>query len=425
MNEQVIKVWADRHVNEISKGLESVALKRTESVVPVLRKVLDAFSLEKIGTHHFSSLTGYGHGDEGRAVIDRVFARVLGAEKAAVRVQFVSGTHAIASALFGVLRPGDHLLTVTGKPYETLEEVIGLRGSGQGSLRDFGILYEEIALCEDGSVNFQELDKALAEPRRMVFVQRSCGYSWRKTLSIDEISQICKYVHKKQPDCICFVDNCYGELVEGREPCEVGADLIAGSLIKNLGGTLSPTGAYVAGRADLVEKACSRLTAPGIGSQGGTSFDLNRLILQGLFLSPQMVAEALIGADLVAGVFSSLGFSVLPEPGGVRGDLIQAVQLGDPDVLKVVCRSFQACSPVGSYLEPEPANMSGYECDLLMAGGTFIDGSTSELSADAPFKRPYILFVQGGTHRAHMKIALNRALFDLVTAGLLNLKQTV
>ncbi len=422
-DQDMATAWAQRHVASVAHGLQDMAAQRTAAVSRRLDKVLEAFSHERVGSQHFASLTGYGHGDLGREVVDRVFARVLGAEQAAVRLQFVSGSHAIAAALFGVLRPGDRLLSVTGRPYDTLEEVIGLRGSGQGSIAEFGITYEELALTPEGCVDGSALEQALSTPTRMVLIQRSCGYSWRPSLSIDAIGDICARIHQRQPDCVCFVDNCYGELVEEKEPTDVGADLIAGSLIKNLGGTIAPTGGYVAGRADLVEQACCRLTAPGIGREGGIGFDLNRVVLQGLFLAPQMVAEALIGADLVAGVFDALGFAVQPAPGGPRGDLIQAVRIGDPEALKVICRAFQSCSPVGSYLDPVPAAMPGYESDLLMAGGTFIDGSTSEFSADAPLRPPFNLFVQGGTHRGHVELALVRALVALVKAGLLKLPQ--
>ena len=401
-----------------------MAAVRTAAVEQRLQRVLDAFAAERIGTQHFASLTGYGHGDQSREVIDRVFARVLGAEAAAVRLQFVSGTHAIASALFGVLRPGDRLLSITGRPYDTLEEVIGLRGTGQGSLREFGILYEELQLLPDGSVDLQALDRALLRPVRMVLIQRSCGYSWRPAIAVDEIGALCNRIHGQQPGCVCFVDNCYGEFVEEREPTHAGADLIAGSLIKNLGGTIAPTGGYVAGRADLIEMACCRLTAPGIGSAGGTGFDLQRLLLQGLFLAPQMVSEALIGADLVAAVFRKLGFAVNPAPGVPRSDLIQAVCLGSAEALKIVCRAVQASSPIGAYLDPVPASMPGYASDLVMAGGTFIDGSTSELSADAPLREPFNLYFQGGTHRSHVRIALVNALTALFAAGLIDLPQT-
>ncbi len=424
INEELLKAWAKEKVLGVARRQRSLREKRTEAVMPCLQRVLEAFSQESLGTQHFASMTGSGHDDYGRELIDRVFARVLGAQRAAVRLQLVSGTHAIAAALFGVLRPGDQLLSVTGRPYETLEEVIGLRGSDQGSLMDFGVLYEELSLDIDGRINFISLEKFLEIPRKMIFIQRSCGYSWRPSLSIDCLEEICARVHHSQPECVCFVDNCYGEFVEEREPCEVGADLIAGSLIKNLGGTIVPTGGYLAGRSDLVEQACCRLTAPGIGINAGTGFDLNRLILQGLFLAPQMVAEALIGADLVAGVFEELGFMVQPSTNEERHDVIQAVQLGDPLALQVVCKAFQRSSPVGAYLDPLPASMPGYENDLVMAGGTFVDGSTSEFSADAPLKPPYNLFVQGGTHHSHIQIGLIRALCDLVKAGFLDLPQT-
>ena len=419
-----VEEWARARIRQARDRLRPMAEQRTAGVSVRLEKVLNAFAAERVGTQHFASVSGYGHGDQGREVLDRVFARVLGAEAAAVRLQFVSGTHAIAAALFGVLRPGERMLSITGRPYDTLEEVIGLRGEGQGSLRDFGVQYDELPLLASGAVDEAALDAALETPRRLVLIQRSCGYSWRPSLSIDTIGRLCERIHARQPDCVCFVDNCYGELVEEREPPEVGADLVAGSLIKNLGGTIAPAGGYVAGRASLVEQACCRLTAPGIGSEGGSGFDLHRLLLQGLFLAPQMVAEALIGADLVAAVFADLGYSVQPSAGEPRSDLIQAVQIGDPDALKLICRAFQGISPVGSYLDPVPAPMPGYASDLVMAGGTFIDGSTSEFSADAPLREPFNLYVQGGTHRAHVELALIRALAALLTAGWVDLAQT-
>jgi len=416
--------WAKARIRQARDRLRPMAEQRTAGVSVRLEKVLNAFAAERVGTQHFASVSGYGHGDQGREVLDRVFARVLGAEAAAVRLQFVSGTHAIAAALFGVLRPGERMLSITGRPYDTLEEVIGLRGEGQGSLRDFGVQYEELSLLNSGAVDEAALDAALEIPRQLVLIQRSCGYSWRPSLSINTIERLCERIHHRQPDCVCFVDNCYGELVEEREPPEVGADLVAGSLIKNLGGTIAPAGGYVAGRASLVEQACCRLTAPGIGSEGGSGFDLHRLLLQGLFLAPQMVAEALIGADLVAAVFADLGYPVQPSAGEPRSDLIQAVQIGNPDALKLICRAFQGISPIGSYLDPVPGPMPGYASDLVMAGGTFIDGSTSEFSADAPLREPFNLYVQGGTHRAHVELALIKALCALRTAGWVDLAQT-
>jgi cystathionine beta-lyase family protein involved in aluminum resistance len=411
--------WAATRVAVALDRIAPLAQAHTAAVEERLQRVLAAFSAERVGVHHFASVSGYGHGDQGREVLDRVFARVLQAEAAAVRLQFVSGTHAIAAALFGVLRPGDRLLALCGRPYDTLEEVIGLRGAGQGSLVEFGIHYDELPLLADGGVDWEGLEDALAQTTRMVLIQRSCGYSWRPSLSLAEIGRLVERVKRRQPGCVVFVDNCYGELVQPLEPTAVGADLIAGSLIKNLGGTIAPTGGYVAGSSELVEQACCRLTAPGIGSEGGTSFGLNRLLFQGLFLAPQMVAEALICSELIAQVFSDLGFAVNPLPGAGRSDVIQSVRLGSPALLKAVCRAFQTASPIGSYLDPVPAAMPGYASELVMAGGTFIDGSTSEFSADAPLRDPYVLYTQGGTHRAHACLALERALTTLAEMDLL------
>jgi cystathionine beta-lyase family protein involved in aluminum resistance len=412
-------VSVSARIHAAQAAIAPLAEAHTARVQPRLERVLAAFAAERVGVQHFASVSGYGHGDQGREVLDRVFARVLQAEAAAVRLQFVSGTHAIAAALFGVLRPGDRLLALTGRPYDTLEEVIGIRGSGQGSLAEFGVTYAELDLLAAGGIDWAGLEDALAVPTRMVLIQRSCGYSWRPSLPVATIGRLAERVKALQPGCVVFVDNCYGELVQDQEPTAVGADLIAGSLIKNLGGTIAPTGGYVAGRTELVEQACCRLTAPGIGSEGGTSFDLNRLLFQGLFLAPQMVAEALISSELIARVFSDLGFAVNPLPGSERSDVIQAVRLGSPERLKAVCRAFQATSPIGSYLDPVPAPMPGYASELVMAGGTFIDGSTSEFSADGPLREPYVLYAQGGSHRAHAALALQRALTALLEFGLL------
>ena len=419
----MLKNPAKNFVDNIEKKLYLSINQKTESVSFKLDKILQAFSNAHLNVQHFASLTGYGHGDLGRDIIDRIFADVLEAEKAAVRLQLVSGTHAIASSLFGVLRPGDNFLSITGRPYESLEEVIGLRGSGIGSLIEFSISYEEVSLQNNGNIDFLALEKALEIPRKLIFIQRSCGYTWRPSLSIEVIQDICSLCHRIQPQCICFVDNCYGEFVQNREPTAVGADLIAGSLIKNLGGTIVPTGGYIAGKAGLVEKACCRLTAPGIGSEGGITFNLNRTILQGLFLAPQMVAEALIGAEIISSTFSDLGFQVMPSAGSIRADLIQVVRIGDPNILQIICRSFQEKSPIGSFLDPIPSPMPGYENSLIMAGGTFVDGSTSEFSADAPMKPPFDLFIQGGCHRSHVKIALIHALSNLFQAGFIKLPQ--
>ena len=375
-----------------------------------LQRVLKAFRSHRVGVHHFAGVTGYGHDDLGRETLDGVFAEVVGAEAAAVRVQFVSGTHAIACALFGILRPGDEMLAVAGSPYDTLEEVIGLRGQGQGSLLEFGISYRELPLTREGSVDWQALSSTISAKTRLVFIQRSCGYSWRSSLSISEIEKIVAIVKHQNPSTICFVDNCYGEFVENCEPTAVGADLMAGSLIKNPGGTIVPAGGYVAGRADLVSQAACRLTAPGIGSSGGATFDLNRLLFQGLFMAPGVVGEAKKGNHLTAYVFYKLGYRVNPIPLARRRDVIQAIEFGSADKLIAFCRAVQQNSPVGSYLDPVPSPMPGYESQLVMAGGTFIDGSTSEFSADGPLRPPYVAFCQGGTHWTHVAIALEAAI---------------
>lgn len=375
-----------------------------------LKKVLKAFQNHRVGVHHFASVSGYGHDDLGRDTLDQVYAQVMGAEAAAVRVQLVSGTHAIACALFGVLRPGDEMLAVAGRPYDTLEEVIGLRGNGQGSLCEFNIQYRELNLTCEGKIDWQALSSSIKPHTRLVLIQRSCGYSWRESLSITDIEKIVTLVKQQNPQTICFVDNCYGEFIEDTEPPAVGADLIAGSLIKNPGGTIVTAGGYLAGKAELVEQAMCRLTAPGIGSSGGATFEQNRLLFQGLFLAPGMVGEAIKGSHLIAYVFDQLGYPVNPPPLVSRKDVIQAIQLGSAEKLIAFCKAIQRCSPVSSYLEPVPAPMPGYESHLVMAGGTFIDGSTSEFSADGPLREPYIVFCQGGTHWTHIAIAIEEAI---------------
>ena len=401
-------------LEEAEKALSPIFSEIDTKVKQNLKKVLQAFREHRVGVHHFSSVSGYGHDDLGRETLDKVYAEVMEAESAAVRVQIVSGTHAIACALYGILRPGDELLSVVGAPYDTLEEVIGLRGTEQGSLADFKITYRQLDLSGQGTIDWTGLATAILPHTRMVLIQRSCGYSWRPSLSIAEISQIIKVVKQQNPQTICFVDNCYGEFIENLEPTAVGADLIAGSLIKNPGGTIVTAGGYLAGKTDLVEAAMRRLTAPGIGSEGGATFDQNRLLFQGLFLAPQMVGEAIKGSHLIAYVFDKLGYPVNPAPLVPRRDVIQAIKLGSAAKLIAFCRAIQAYSPIGSYLDPVPATMPGYESQLVMAGGTFIDGSTSEFSADGPLREPYIVFCQGGTHWTHISLALEQAIAAMV-----------
>ena len=411
---------AEDIVLSIEDSLSHIFQERSNQVYTKLDNILKIFKQEKVSTIHFNESSGSGHDDISREKVDEVFARLFLAEKAAVRMQFVSGTHAISSVLFGILRPGDVMLSITGQPYDTLEEVIGIRGKAKGSLRDFGIEYRQINICESiNSFEAQIVNFFKHNSCKLVFIQKSCGYSWRQSLTNYQIGKICSLIHSLKPNCICFVDNCYGELVEDSEPISQGANIIAGSLIKNLGGTIVPTGGYVVGESDLVEMACSRLTSPGIGSSAGINFGLGRLILQGLFLAPQMVHESLKGADMVAAVFKKLGFKVLPEPATYRSDLIQSVRLNNPDLVKKTCQSFQNSSPVDSFLNVVPSPMNGYDSKLLMAGGTFIEGSTSEFSADAPLREPYNIFVQGGSHIAHIKIALIQLLFELLEENLI------
>ena len=393
-------------LSSAEQALLPIFSKIDSQVKQNLEKVLASFRDHRVGVHHFAGVSGYGHDDLGRETLDKVFAQIMGAEAAAVRVQFVSGTHAIACALFGVLRPGDEMLAVAGTPYDTLEEVIGIRGNGQGSLLEFGISYRQLDLTNEGTIDYKALAQGVGDRTRLVLIQRSCGYAWRSSLSIADIEKIALIIKQQNPNTVCFVDNCYGEFIENREPTAVGADLIAGSLIKNPGGTIVTAGGYVAGRADLVEAAACRLTAPGIGSYGGATFDQNRLLFQGLFLAPQMVGEATKGNHLTAYVFDTLGYPVNPLPMTPRRDVIQAIKLGSPQKIIAFCKAIQQHSPIGSYLDPVPGEMPGYESLLVMAGGTFIDGSTSEFSADGPLREPYVVFCQGGTHWTHVAIAL-------------------
>ena len=400
-------------LSEAEKALIPIFSKIDAQVKQNLKKVLTAYRDRRVGVQHFSSVSGYGHDDLGRETLDKVFAQVMQAEAAAVRVQFVSGTHAIACALYGVLRPGDEMLAVAGAPYDTLEEVIGLRGHNQGSLKDFKIGYRQLELTEQGTIDWTKLSTAVSDRTRLVLIQRSCGYSWRQSLSIEDIKRIVTSVKQQNPNTVCFVDNCYGEFICDLEPTAVGVDLMAGSLIKNPGGTIVTAGGYIAGKAELVEMAACRLTSPGIGSSSGATFEQNRLMFQGLFLAPQMVGEAIKGSHLISYVFDKLGYSVNPLPFEPRRDIIQAVQLGSAEKLIAFCKAIQQNSPIDSYVEPVPGQMPGYASQLVMAGGTFIDGSTSEFSADGPLREPYIAFCQGGTHWTHIAIALEAAIEQL------------
>lgn len=375
-------------------------------------KVLNAFIENKVAPEHFYTVSGYGHDDMGREVLDKVFADVFKAEKAIARIHFASGTHTLACVLFGNLRPGNKLISVAGAPYDTMQEVIGTLGEDEireDSLIAHGVLYDEVPLKND-DVDLEEIEKAIDETVTMVLIQRSKGYSTRKSLTVDTIGEICLIVKKKNPNCICFVDNCYGEFVEDKEPLEAGADIIAGSLIKNPGGGIVEAGGYIAGKARLVERAANRLTAPGIGSEGGAMFNQHRLMFQGLFMAPSVVSEAVKGAVLAAKIFDEIGYNSTPKYNEKRTDIIQNITFGSPEPLEQFCRTIQSLSPVNGYVTPIPEYIPGYEDQVIMAGGTFIEGSTIELSADGPMRAPYVAYMQGGLNYAHVKIALTKIL---------------
>lgn len=398
-NKDTIVKNAEEKVKEYFKPVDEIKEYNQE-------KVLKAFYNNKIGLEHFATVSGYGHDDMGREALDKVFADVFRAEKAVVRNHFVSGTHTLACCLFGNLRFGEKLVSAAGAPYDTMEEVIGKRGDKRASLAGHGVLYEEVPLINGMDVDFDGIRNSIDKSVKMVLIQRSRGYSLRKSLNIETIGKIVEIVKSKNPECICFVDNCYGEFTEKLEPLEVGADLIAGSLIKNPGGGIVEAGGYIAGKEEYVNQAAYRLTAPGIGSEGGAMLNQLRLIFQGLFMAPSVVSESIKGAILASQVFEDIGFISTPKPCETRTDIIQTIKFGAPEPLLEFCKTLQSFSPVESYLTPVPDGVPGYDSKLIMAGGTFIEGSTIELSADGPVRPPYAAYMQGGLNYAHVKIAL-------------------
>ena len=361
------------------------------------RRVMEAFQDQRVSESCFAGTTGYGYDDLGRETLDRIYAQVFGAEAALVRLQFVNGTHALTAALFALVKPGDILLAVTGSPYDTLRTAIGLCGDGFGSLRFYGVDYAQVDLTKSGEPDYDAIRAAASDGRvTAVAVQRSRGYEDRKALGIAEIEKICAIVHEVNPSAKVLVDNCYGEFVEELEPTQVGADLIAGSLIKNPGGGIAPTGAYIAGRKELVERAAVRLTTPGIGGECGSTLGSSRLLFQGLFLAPHTVAQALKTAVFCAAMMDELGIETSPRVEDDRSDIIQMIKLGSADRMKRFCLGIQSGAPVDSYVTPEPWAMPGYEDEVIMAAGAFIQGSSIELSADGPMREPYIVYMQGG-----------------------------
>ncbi|MBQ7121687.1 MAG: aminotransferase class V-fold PLP-dependent enzyme [Clostridia bacterium] len=382
------------------------------------QKVLSAFINNRVSETDFAGSTGYGYGDTGREKLDRIYADIFGAEDAIVRHSFTCGTHTLAVALYGVLRPGDTMLCVTGTPYDTIHSVIGISGEGMGSLKDFGVKYAQVDLDANGRPDMAAIEKALEMKPKMVYIQRSRGYSLRPSLSVGEIGEIASLVHSKC-DAVVMVDNCYGELVEKIEPTEVGADLMAGSLIKNAGGSIARTGGYIAGRAELVELCAYRATTPGLGKEVGCTLGENRNMFMGIFHAPHVVGESLKAAVFAAALFEEFGFKVTPSSSESRHDIIQALCLENADRLVEFCRGIQSGAPVDSYVTPEPWDMPGYDSKVIMAAGAFILGSSIELSADAPLREPFAVWMQGGINFHSAKVAIMLAAEGLAKKGLI------
>ena len=383
-------------------------------------KVLHAMQKNRVCAEHFSGSTGYGYNDDGRDTLEKVYADTFHTEDALVRPQITCGTHAIALALFSNLRPGDELLSIAGKPYDTLEEVIGIRPS-RGSLAEYGVSYAQVDLKEDGSFDFDGIRNAINERTKVVTIQRSKGYQTRPTLSVTRIGELIAFIKNIKPDVICMVDNCYGEFVETIEPTNVGADLMVGSLIKNPGGGLAPAGGYIVGKKKYVENAAYRLLSPGLGKEVGATLGVNGSFYQGFFLAPTVTAAALKGAVFAANVYEKLGFAVVPNGTESRHDIIQAVTFGKPEGVIAFCQGIQAAAPVDSFVSPEPWDMPGYDSPVIMAAGAFVQGSSIELSADGPIKPPYAVYFQGGLTWQHAKFGILMSLQKLVDAGMVTL----
>ncbi len=383
------------------------------------QKVISAFIKNGVSESHFVSSTGYGYGDRGRETLDKIWADVFGAEDALVRHNFTCGTHTLATALFGVLRPGDKMLCVTGTPYDTIHNVIGIKGSEMGSLKDFGIDYDEVPL-KDERLDYEAISAAVDDSVTMVYIQRSRGYELRPSLVINEIERVVKIAKEMNPNVIVMVDNCYGEFVEKLEPTNVGADLIAGSLIKNAGGGIATTGGYIAGRHDLVEKCAYRLTTPGLGKEVGATLGMNRELYMGLFYAPHTVGEALKSAVYISALFGGFGYKTTPAFDAKRGDIVQSLGLENPESLVAFCQGIQSGSPIDSFVSPEPWDMPGYESQVVMAAGAFTMGSSIELSADAPIREPYYAWIQGGLTFHSAKLCAMLAAQKMLERGLLN-----
>ncbi len=383
-------------------------------------KVLDAMRSCRVSDAHFNTTSGYAYDDIGRGKLEELYAKLFGAERALVRTQFVSGTHALATVLFGILRPGDELVSLTGKPYDTMQTVIGYDNPSLGSLKEFGIQYRELPM-QGGVVDLHGIAGVISSKTKMALIQRSRGYSMRNPLSVADIRRICQEVKRVKPDCICFVDNCYGEFVETEEPTQAGADIMAGSLIKNPGGGLAPIGGYICGSAACVSRCAYRLSAPGLGQEVGANLGVMTQLYQGFFLAPTVTASAVKGALFAAALYERLGYRVVPASSEERHDIIQAVELGSEEAMVAFCRGIQQAAPVDSYVTPVPWAMPGYDNDVIMAAGAFIQGSSIELSADGPIREPYAVYFQGGLTWTHAKLGVLMSAQKMLEAGLIRL----
>lgn len=414
------------YVKDVEEALSGSFAKADDISAICQMKVLKAFQENHINATHLTSwTTGYGYDDPGREAVERIYSSVFNTEAALVRPNIVNGTHAIASALYGLLKPGDELIEATGTPYDTLETVIGKYNKEfNGTIIDYGILYKEVPLNSDMDVDLEAIRDSITEHTRVVAMQRSTGYDWRPSISLDSIRAVCELVHSINPDIIIMLDNCYGEFVDVAEPTEFGVDVMAGSLIKNPGGGLALSGGYIVGRADLLENISYRMTCPGIGAECGLTFGQNRNVMQGLFLAPKVVNAAVKGAMLLGAVYDGLGFEVMPPAFSSRSDIIQAVKFGTPDKTVAFCQAVQAAAPVDSYVAPVPWDMPGYRDQVIMAAGAFVQGSSIELSADAPLREPYIAYFQGGLTYEHSRYGVIKTLDSLYKKNLISLTES-
>ena len=408
-------------ISKSEKKIEHIFGKYEDICAYNQYKVLDAFQKNGVSDRHFNWNTGYGYDDIGREVTEKVFAEVFKAEKAIVRTQIVNGTHALSLILSGILRPGDEIIYISGKPYDTLEEVIGIRGNEMGSLSEFGITYKEVPL-KNNKLDFTGIKKAISDKTKMVTLQRATGYSWRKAIEMDDIENAVQEVKAIDDKIVFMVDNCYGEFLDILEPTEIGADVMAGSLIKNPGGGLALSGGYIVGKSQLIDKIMYRLTCPGIGGECGLTFGQTRNILQGLFMAPNVVKGAIKGAILCGEVYSQLGYDICPKTGDARSDIIQGIKFLSEEKVIGFCQGVQEAAPIDSFVKPEPWDMPGYDTPVIMAAGAFIQGSSIELSADAPIREPYIAYFQGGLSYEHSKFGIIKSLDNLYKKGLLDLK---